>query len=42
MNAASGIIVLKDSGISSRSDLGGKTVSAGAGTPQLDQLKIVC
>lgn len=40
MNAASGIIVLKDSGISSRSDLGGKTVSAGAGTPQLDQLKM--
>ena len=40
MNAASGIIVLKDSGISDRSDLGGKTVSAGAGTPQLDQLKM--
>lgn len=40
MNAASGIIVLKDSGISDRSDLGGKTVSAGAGTPQLDQLQI--
>ena len=40
MNAASGIIVLKDSGISDRSDLDGKKVSAGAGTPQLDQLNI--
>tara|TARA_B100000963_G_scaffold338270_1_gene334996 strand:+ start:21 stop:827 length:807 start_codon:yes stop_codon:yes gene_type:complete len=40
MNAASGIIVLKDSGISDRSDLGGKKVSAGAGTPQLDQLNM--
>lgn len=40
MNAASGIIVLKDSGISDRSDLAGKAVSAGAGTPQLDQLKM--
>ena len=40
MNAASGIIVMKDSGINDRSDLGGKTVSAGAGTPQLDQLQI--
>ena len=39
MNAASGIIVMKDSGISDRSDLDGKKVSAGAGTPQLDQLK---
>ena len=40
MNAASGIIVLKDSGITDRSDLGGKKVSAGAGTPQLDQLNM--
>ena len=40
MNAASGIIVLKDSGISDRSDLGRQKVSAGAGTPQLDQLNM--
>ena len=40
MDASSGILVLKNSGISDRSDLAGKTVSAGAGTPQINQLEL--
>lgn len=40
MDASSGILVLANSGIGSRADLGGKTVSAGAGTPQINQLEL--
>ena len=40
MDASSGILVLANSGIGSREDLNGKTVSAGAGTPQINQLKV--
>ncbi len=40
MDASSGILVMKGSGIADRSDLAGKTVSAGAGTPQINQLKL--
>ena len=40
MDASSGILVLADSGISDRSQLDGRTVSAGAGTPQINQLEL--
>ncbi len=40
MDASSGLLVMGGSGISDRSELGGKTVSAGAGTPQINQLKL--
>ena len=40
MDASSGLLVMKDSGITSPSMLGGKTVSAGAGTPQINQLNL--
>lgn len=40
MDASSGLLVMSNSGIMDRSELGGKTVSAGAGTPQINQLKL--
>ena len=40
MDASSGLLVMKSSGIADRNALGGKTVSAGAGTPQINQLKL--
>ena len=40
MDASSGLLVMKNSGIKSPSMLGGKVVSAGAGTPQINQLKL--
>ena len=40
MDASSGILVLKAGGITDRKGLDGKTVSAGAGTPQISQLKL--
>ncbi len=40
MDASSGLLVMSNSGIMGRSELGGKTVSAGAGTPQINQLKL--
>lgn len=40
MDASSGILVAADSGIDSPSDLAGKSVSAGAGTPQIRQLEL--
>ncbi|MFN3145441.1 MAG: substrate-binding periplasmic protein [Paracoccaceae bacterium] len=39
MDASSGILVAADSGINTPSDLAGKSVSAGAGTPQIRQLR---
>jgi len=40
MDASSGILVMKSAGIADRNGLAGKTVSAGAGTPQIAQLKL--
>ena len=40
MDASSGLLVLKSSGISSPAELGGKSVAAGAGTPQINQLEL--
>ncbi len=40
MDASSGLLVMTDSSITDRSELGDKTVSAGAGTPQINQLKL--
>lgn len=40
MDASSGLIVRSDSGIMGPADLGGKVVSAGSGTPQINQLEI--
>lgn len=40
MDASSGLLVMSNSGIMDRGELGGKTVSAGAGTPQINQLKL--
>lgn len=40
MDASSGLLVMSNSGIMDRNELGGKTVSAGAGTPQINQLKL--
>mgnify|MGYP001156697669 FL=1 len=40
MDASSGLLVMKDSGITSPAMLGGKVVSAGAGTPQINQLAL--
>ncbi|MDE0209360.1 MAG: transporter substrate-binding domain-containing protein [Boseongicola sp.] len=40
MDASSGLLVMSNSGIMGRNELGGKTVSAGAGTPQINQLKL--
>ena len=40
MDASSGLLVMSNSGIMDRNELGGKTVSAGAGTPQISQLKL--
>ena len=40
MDANSGLIVRADSGISGPGDLGGKVVSAGSGTPQINQLNL--
>ena len=40
MDANSGLIVRSDSGIMGPADLGGKVVSAGSGTPQINQLEI--
>ena len=40
MDASSGLLVMSTSGIMGRNELGGKTVSAGAGTPQINQLKL--
>ncbi len=40
MDASSGLLVMKSSGITSPSMLGGKVVSAGAGTPQINQLEL--
>lgn len=40
MDASSGILVAADSGINAPSDLAGKSVSAGAGTPQIRQLEL--
>ena len=40
MDASSGLLVKTGSGIADRKALSGKTVSAGAGTPQISQLKL--
>lgn len=40
MDASSGLLVPTDAGIESPADLGGKAVSAGAGTPQIGQLQL--
>ena len=40
MDASSGLLVMKKAGIADRKALAGKTVSAGAGTPQINQLKL--
>ena len=40
MDASSGLLVMKKAGIADRNALAGKTVSAGAGTPQINQLKL--
>ncbi len=40
MDASSGLLVKSDSGITDRKGLAGKAVSAGAGTPQINQLKL--
>ena len=40
MDASSGLIVRADSGIMGPADLGGKVVSAGSGTPQINQLNL--
>ncbi|MEM0907193.1 MAG: transporter substrate-binding domain-containing protein [Pseudomonadota bacterium] len=40
MDASSGLLVKKDSGITSPADLAGKSVGAGAGTPQIKQLEL--
>ena len=40
MDASSGLLVMKKAGIADREALAGKTVSAGAGTPQINQLKL--
>lgn len=40
MDASSGILVKADSGINAPADLAGKAVSAGAGTPQIQQLEL--
>ena len=40
MDASSGLLVMSNNGIMDRGELGGKTVSAGAGTPQINQLKL--
>ena len=40
MDASSGLLVTKASGISSPSDMDGKSVPAGAGTPQINQLEL--
>jgi polar amino acid transport system substrate-binding protein len=40
MDASSGLLVKADSGITGPKDLAGKTVAAGAGTPQLNQFAL--
>jgi polar amino acid transport system substrate-binding protein len=40
MDASSGILVKADAGIETPADLAGKAVSAGAGTPQVQQLEL--
>ncbi len=40
MDASSGLLVLKDAGIGSPADLAGKSVAAGAGTPQIQQFAL--
>ena len=40
MDASSGLLVTKASGISKPSDMDGKSVAAGAGTPQINQLEL--
>ena len=40
MDASSGLLVTNASGISSPSDMDGKSVAAGAGTPQINQLEL--
>ena len=40
MDASSGLLVTSASGISSPSDMNGKSVAAGAGTPQINQLEL--
>ena len=40
MDASSGILVAAGSGIESPADLAGKSVAAGAGTPQINQLQL--